>query len=133
MLAGGGIGGLVLSPVIRALLSAVGGRWTLRIYAGFNLIAGLPTAWAVPRSQFAAIPTVEGPERRNTHVSRALASRPTFLLCAVAAALQVCAREAIALFSSWNSVGCDSEDLAPEITALNLSLNSLQPSSSVRN
>jgi MFS family permease len=89
ILAGGGIGGLVLSPVIRALLSSLGGRWTLRIYAVFNLIAGLPIAWAVPRSRFATVSTDEGlQERRNTHVSRALASRPTFLLSAVAAFLQ---------------------------------------------
>ncbi|KAK4157883.1 major facilitator superfamily domain-containing protein [Chaetomidium leptoderma] len=92
ILAGGGIGGLVLSPVMRALLSSIGGRWTLRSYALFNLIAGLPVAWAVPRSRFATVSTAEGegPEERrpNTHVSRALASRPTFLLSAVAAFLQ---------------------------------------------
>ncbi|RYP16622.1 hypothetical protein DL765_005013 [Monosporascus sp. GIB2] len=88
ILAGGGTGGLIFSPVIRALLSSVGGRWTLRIYAVFNLIAGLPIAWAVPRSRFAAVSTAEGPERRNTHVSRALASRPTFLFSVVAAFLQ---------------------------------------------
>ncbi|KAI4213654.1 MAG: hypothetical protein L6R36_009449, partial [Xanthoria steineri] len=88
ILAGGGAGGLILSPVIRALLSSVGGRWTLRILAGVNLLVGLPTAWAVPRSNFAASSTIGSPERRNTHVSRALASRPTFLFSAVAAALQ---------------------------------------------
>ncbi|ERF74255.1 hypothetical protein EPUS_01942 [Endocarpon pusillum Z07020] len=88
ILAAGGTGGLILSPMIRALLSSVGGRWTLRLYAGLNLIAGLPTAWAVPRSQFAARSTAEDPERRNTHVSRALASRTTFLFSAVAAFLQ---------------------------------------------
>ncbi|KAL7623329.1 hypothetical protein AAE478_007010 [Parahypoxylon ruwenzoriense] len=88
ILAGGGTGGLILSPVFRALLSSVGGRWTLRIYAVFSLAAGLPIAWAVPRSRFAAVSTAEGPERRNTHVSRALASRPTFLFSIVAAFLQ---------------------------------------------
>jgi MFS family permease len=88
MLAGGGTGGLIFSPVIRALLSSVGGRWTLRIYALFNLIAGLPIAWAVPRSRFAAVSTADGPERRDTHVSRALAMRWTFVFSAVAAFLQ---------------------------------------------
>ncbi|KAI2631085.1 major facilitator superfamily domain-containing protein [Hypoxylon sp. NC1633] len=88
ILAGGGTGGLIFSTAIRALLSSVGGRWTLRIYALFNLIAGLPVAWAVPRSRFAAVSTADGPERRNTHVSRALALTPTFLFSVVAAFLQ---------------------------------------------
>ncbi|KAI2634782.1 major facilitator superfamily domain-containing protein [Hypomontagnella submonticulosa] len=88
ILAGGGAGGLILSPVSRALLSSVGGRWTLRFYAGFNLVVGLPIAWAVPRSRFATISTADGQERRNTHVSRALGSRPTFVFSAVAAFLQ---------------------------------------------
>ncbi|XXH01720.1 hypothetical protein Hte_008081 [Hypoxylon texense] len=88
ILAGGGTGGLIFSPVIRALLSSVGGRWTLRIYALFNLIAGLPIAWAVPRSRFAGVSTAEGPERRNTHVSRALATRATFIFSVIAAFLQ---------------------------------------------
>ncbi|KAI1391063.1 major facilitator superfamily domain-containing protein [Hypoxylon trugodes] len=88
ILAGGGAGGLVFSPVIRALLSSVGGRWTLRIYAVFNLIAGLPIAWAVPRSRFSNVSNTETPERRNTHVSRALAMKPIFLFSVVAAFLQ---------------------------------------------
>ncbi|PYH97585.1 MFS general substrate transporter [Aspergillus ellipticus CBS 707.79] len=88
ILAGGGMGGLVLSPVIRALLSSVGGRWTLRIYAAFSLIAGLPIAWAVPRSRLVAASTAEGPERPKTHVSRELASRSTFIFSVVAAFLQ---------------------------------------------
>ncbi|KAK6196950.1 hypothetical protein LQW54_011035 [Pestalotiopsis sp. IQ-011] len=89
ILAGGGAGGLIFSPLIRALLSSVGGRWTLRIYALINLVAGLPIACAVPRSRFAPASTADGPERPNTHVSRALGARPTFLFSAVAAFLQV--------------------------------------------
>lgn len=103
ILAGGGAGGLILSPAIRALLSSIGGRWTLRLYAIFNLVAGLPIAWAVPRSRFAGGENHPAPDannqgqgetdsdsegRPNTHVSRALASRPTFVLSAVAAFLQ---------------------------------------------
>jgi MFS family permease len=92
ILAGGGTGGLILSPVIRSLLTSLGGRRTLRIYALFNLLAGIPIAWAVPRSRFtphSGTPS-ESPlgDRPNTHVSGALASRPTFLLSAVAAFLQ---------------------------------------------
>lgn len=66
----------------------MGGRWTLRIYAGFNLVAGLPIACAVPRSRYSSVSTPDGPERRKTHVSRALAARATFLFSAVAAFLQ---------------------------------------------
>ncbi|KAK4223374.1 MFS general substrate transporter [Podospora fimiseda] len=68
-------GGLALSPLIRTLLTKVDGRWTLRIYALINLATGLPVAWATP-------------ERRNTHVSRALAARATFIFSAIAAFLQ---------------------------------------------
>jgi hypothetical protein len=91
------MGGLLFSLVIRALLSSVGGRWTLRIWAVFNLVAGLPVAWVVPRSRYAAVSTAEGQERRDSHVSRALASRPTFLFAAVAAFLQVSTRYIIFL------------------------------------
>ncbi|KAK4165480.1 major facilitator superfamily domain-containing protein [Cladorrhinum sp. PSN259] len=92
MLAGGGAGGLALSPLIRTLLTKVGGRWTLRIYALINLVAGLPVAWAVPRSRFSSTTRSNAedgaPERRNTHVSRPLAARATFIFSAVAAFLQ---------------------------------------------
>lgn len=89
MLAGGGIGGLIFSPVIQALLNSVGGRWTLRFWAAFNLVAGLPVAWAVPKSRYAAATAADGPEKRDTHVSRTLALKPAFLFSAVAALLQV--------------------------------------------
>ncbi|KAI1742459.1 major facilitator superfamily domain-containing protein [Xylaria scruposa] len=88
ILAGGGAGGLIFSPVIRALLSSVGGRWTLRIFALFYVIAGLPIAFSVPRSPLSRISAAGSPERRDTHVSRSLASRPTFIFSAVAAFLQ---------------------------------------------
>ncbi|KAI0448190.1 major facilitator superfamily domain-containing protein [Xylaria telfairii] len=88
ILAGGGAGGLIFSPVIRALLSSLGARWTLRIFALFYVIAGLPIALSVPRSPLSRVSTTDGPERRGTHVSRALASRPTFIFSAVAAFLQ---------------------------------------------
>ncbi|KAK4248347.1 major facilitator superfamily domain-containing protein [Corynascus novoguineensis] len=118
ILAGGGAGGLVFSPVIRALLSAIGGRWTLKLYALFNLIAGLPIAWTVPRSRFAgAVVTTASSSRRrrfDTHVSRALASRPTFLLSAAAAFLQAAgAQLPIAFIPSYTAalgLGGSSDD-----------------------
>ncbi|KAI0405667.1 major facilitator superfamily domain-containing protein [Xylaria palmicola] len=88
ILAGGGAGGLIFSPLIRALLSSVGGRWTLRIFALIYAVAGLPVAWSVPRSPLARVSTPDRHERRDTHVSRSLASRPTFIFSAVAAFLQ---------------------------------------------
>jgi len=101
ILAGGGTGGLILSPVLRALLASVGGRWTLRFYAVFNLIAGLPIAWAVPRSRFASISTADWSGRPNTHVSRSLASRPTFILSALAAFLQVSLHHTASMCWNW--------------------------------
>ncbi|KAI1421091.1 major facilitator superfamily domain-containing protein [Xylaria sp. FL1777] len=88
ILAGGGAGGLVFSPVIRALLSSIGGRWTLRTFALFYVVIGLPLAWSVPRSPFTTVSEAAGPQRRGTHVSRSLASRPVFIFSAVAAFLQ---------------------------------------------
>lgn len=66
------------------LLSSDGGRWTLRIYVIVNPAAGFPVARTVPRSRIPAASTIEGPEKRNTHVSRVLASScPSFLFSAV--------------------------------------------------
>ncbi|KAI0508968.1 major facilitator superfamily domain-containing protein [Xylaria bambusicola] len=88
ILAGGGAGGLIFSPVIRALLSSVGGRWTLRIFALFYVVTGLPIAWSVPRSPFASSAPTTRADRRDTHVSRSLAARPVFIFSAIAAFLQ---------------------------------------------
>ncbi|KAJ3575208.1 hypothetical protein NPX13_g4110 [Xylaria arbuscula] len=88
ILAGGGAGGLIFSPVIRALLSSVGGRWTLRILSLVYIVTGLPIAWSVPRSPFASSSPTARRERRDTHVSRSLAMRPVFIFSAVAAFLQ---------------------------------------------
>ncbi|KAH6640874.1 major facilitator superfamily domain-containing protein [Chaetomium tenue] len=96
---GGGAGGLVLSPAFSALLNTIGGRRTLQIYAIFNLIAGLPIAWSVPRSRFAGTgtpttnPNNTNPQpiatsRPSTHLTRPLSTHPTLLLSALAAFLQ---------------------------------------------
>ena len=129
ILAGGGAGGLIFSPVIRALLSSVGGRWTLRISAFFSLVAGLPVAWAVPRSRFARLSTADGPERRDTHVSRSLASRPTFLFSAVAAFLQVSAQQVFLVSSMvqcW--LGVFRNLLYWKTQPFTLNINSMPPS-----
>ncbi|EPE10498.1 monocarboxylate transporter [Ophiostoma piceae UAMH 11346] len=105
ILSGGGVGSLVLTPAVRALLSAVGGRWTLRSLAALDLVVGLPVAWAVPPSRFPSVVAREvdssastaGIEatasshvvaRRRTHVSAALLTTPAFLLSVAAAFCQ---------------------------------------------
>ncbi len=82
ILSGGGVGSLVLATAVRALLSAVGGRWTLRVIAAIDLAVGLPVAWAVPGSRFPAT------ARRRTHVSAALLATPAFGLSVAAAFCQ---------------------------------------------
>lgn len=78
----------------------------------FNLVAGLPIAWSVPRSRFSSSSSVtsttpttadadtngdtndpsstshNGSTRPNTHISRSLSQRPTFFLSCIAAFLQ---------------------------------------------
>ncbi|CAK7225194.1 hypothetical protein SCUCBS95973_005779 [Sporothrix curviconia] len=112
ILSGGGVGSLVLSPVVRALLSAVGGRWTLRFLAALSVVVGTPVAWAVPPSRFPVLGAThananadvnadsdsEQPPanatniavvaRRRTHISTALLVTPAFLLSVAAAFCQ---------------------------------------------
>ncbi len=98
ILAGGGVGGLGFSTAFRALLSALGGAWTLRVWALVVLLVGVPVAWAVPRSRYPAMPPSSadseelehGPDagRRLTHLPRSLLKKPTLLFSAVAAFLQ---------------------------------------------
>ncbi|KAK2797515.1 hypothetical protein FQN51_008413 [Onygenales sp. PD_10] len=80
ILSGAGIGGLILSPIIRLLLDAVGPRWTLRIFSLANLAITLPIALFAPPSLSIT--------RRPTLVNMTLAKKPAFILQAVAALLQ---------------------------------------------
>ncbi|KAI1325948.1 major facilitator superfamily domain-containing protein [Xylariaceae sp. FL0255] len=88
ILAGGGTGGLVFSPVIRALLSKVGGRWTLKILAILYLVIGLPTAWSVPRSRYAQVAGMANKKKKGLHLSRELALKPIFIFSILAGFLQ---------------------------------------------
>lgn len=113
ILSGGGVGSLILSPVVRALLSAVGGRWTLRFLAALSVVVGTPVAWAVPPSRFPVTGGASGGNsdnsgnsgeitdseqrpatepvrvaRRRTHISAALLVTPAFLLSVTAAFCQ---------------------------------------------
>lgn len=80
ILSGAGIGGLIFSPMIRALLTAIGPRWTLRALAFMNLLIALPIAVTASPSRFIG--------RRPTHVDLKLAMKPAFILSVGAAFLQ---------------------------------------------
>ena len=80
ILSAGGVGGLVYSLAMRALLDRVGARWTLRVMGLENLVIGLPIAMV-------ALPS-RSTERRPTFVDWRIARKPAFVLQALAAMLQ---------------------------------------------
>ncbi|PVH89931.1 MFS monocarboxylate transporter-like protein [Cadophora sp. DSE1049] len=80
ILSGAGIGGLLFSPLVRALLSNIGPRWTLRALALIVLVVSLPIAVSASPSRFLG--------RRPTHVDLKMALKPTFLLSVCAGFLQ---------------------------------------------
>jgi len=80
ILSGSGVGGLVFSPLIRALLTAIGPRWTLRTLSLLNLLISLPIAITASPSRFVG--------RRPTHINLKLAMKPAFLLSVCAGFLQ---------------------------------------------
>ncbi|KUJ21796.1 MFS monocarboxylate transporter-like protein [Mollisia scopiformis] len=80
ILSGSGIGGLVFAPAIKALLSALGPRWTLRALSLIILTISLPIALTASPSRFVG--------RRPTHINTKLALKPAFLLSVGAGFLQ---------------------------------------------
>ncbi|KAI0066396.1 monocarboxylate transporter [Artomyces pyxidatus] len=81
VLAGSGIGGLVLAPALHILLERVGIRLTLRILGLWNLVVGIPVACVVRRPP--------GFSRRGAaRINLSLAKRGTFMLQSLAAFLQ---------------------------------------------
>lgn len=80
ILSGAGVGGLVFSPLIRYLLTAIGPRWTLRTLSFLNLLVSLPIAITASPSRFMG--------RRPTHINLKLALKPAFLLSVGAGFLQ---------------------------------------------
>jgi MFS family permease len=80
ILSGSGIGGLVFSPIIRALLSIIGPRWTLRALAFLVLVISMPIAVTASPSRFVG--------RRPTHINLKLAMKPAFLFSVGAGFLQ---------------------------------------------
>lgn len=80
ILSGAGVGGLILSPTIRALLSATGARWTLRSMGVANFVITLPLALTAAPGRSVV--------RRPTLVNMAIAKKPTFILQCLTAILQ---------------------------------------------
>ncbi|KAK5018767.1 Peroxisome biosynthesis protein pex1 [Cryomyces antarcticus] len=80
VLSGAGVGGLVLSPIIRLLIAKISIRWTLRFLCFLNLVLSAPIALTIAPSRFIS--------RCPTHIDMSTARRPTFLLSTVAAFLQ---------------------------------------------
>ncbi|TVY83645.1 Aspyridones efflux protein apdF [Lachnellula suecica] len=80
ILSGAGVGGLIFSPLIRALLTAIGPHWTLRTLSLMNLLISLPIAVTASPSRFVG--------RRPTHINLKLATKPAFLLSVCAGFLQ---------------------------------------------
>ncbi|KAE9370424.1 monocarboxylate transporter [Stipitochalara longipes BDJ] len=80
ILSGAGVGGLVFSPLVRALISSVGPRWTLRTLAFLVFVVSLPIAATAAPSRFVG--------RRPTHIDIKLAMKPSFLFSVGAGFLQ---------------------------------------------
>jgi hypothetical protein len=70
----------VFSPTVRALIGAIGPRWTLRVLAFLVTALGLPIAVTAAPSRFVG--------RRQTHIDIKLATKPSFLLSIGAGFLQ---------------------------------------------
>ena len=75
VLAGSGVGGLVLSPVFHALLTSLGIRWALRILGIWNLVLSIPISSVLTKKHGAAAGATG-----RTRVSMALVKRGTFVL-----------------------------------------------------
>ena len=73
ILAGAGVGGLVLSPVMDALIRKLGIRWALRVLGAWNFVAGVPVSLVVQKR--GSIYT----QGRTTRVDLSVAKRGAFI------------------------------------------------------
>lgn len=118
ILSGAGIGGLVMSPSIRALITAIGPRWTLRFLAIMNLVISLPIAVTAAPSRFVG--------RRKTHLDLKLALKPAFILSVLGAFLQAGGNGLPLTFISDYSVAVGySASFGATLLALNNGVNSV--------
>ncbi|KAJ7573617.1 MFS general substrate transporter [Mycena floridula] len=81
ILAGSGIGGLVLAPVLQTLLEKYGIQWALRILGIWNLVVGIPVSCVVRHRPGFGL-------RAPTRMNMGLVKRGTFVYQAFGAFLQ---------------------------------------------
>ncbi|KAH8831745.1 major facilitator superfamily domain-containing protein [Flagelloscypha sp. PMI_526] len=81
VLAGAGVGGLTIAPVLRLLITKYGVSWALRIFSGFSLSTGLLMCTIIRKREGLA-------RNARTRVDSGLAKRGTFIFQSLAAFLQ---------------------------------------------
>ncbi|KAF8079387.1 MFS general substrate transporter [Lyophyllum atratum] len=120
ILAGSGVGGLVIAPVLQILLDKYGVHWALRILGAWNMLIGIPVACVVRhRAGFGS--------RGRTRMNMGLVKRGTFLYQASGAFLQAAGNviPTIYLTSYSISVLDYSRSTGSLLLAVNSGVNSL--------
>ncbi|KAI0778864.1 MFS general substrate transporter [Trametes elegans] len=121
VLAGSGVGGLVLSPVFHALLSRLGIQWALRILGLWNFVLGIPISSVLTKKHGAAA-SVAG----RTRISMAMVKRGTFILQSLGALLQAAGNMVPVYFLTTYSVSVlsYSSSTGSLLLAVNTAVNS---------
>ncbi|KIM82234.1 hypothetical protein PILCRDRAFT_820618 [Piloderma croceum F 1598] len=84
VLAGSGIGGLVLAPLLRFLLDRVGVQWALKILAIWNFVIALPVSLVIRQKPGFGARAAD----RGTMINKALMTKGTFVSQSLGAFLQ---------------------------------------------
>ncbi|KAI0334031.1 MFS general substrate transporter [Cubamyces sp. BRFM 1775] len=121
VLAGSGVGGLVLSPVFHTLLTRLGIGWALRILGIWNFLLGIPISSVLTKKHGAAA-SVSG----RTRVSMAMIKRGTFILQSLGALLQAAGNMVPVYFLTTYSVAVlsYSSSTGSLLLAVNTAVNS---------
>ncbi|KAI9066472.1 MFS general substrate transporter [Trametes sanguinea] len=122
VLAGSGVGGLVLSPVFHVLLTRIGIRWALRILGIWNFALGIPISSVLTKKHGAAANAAG-----STRVSMALIKRGTFILQSLGALLQAAGNMVPVYFLTTYSVSVlsYSSSTGSLLLAVNTAVNSV--------
>ncbi|KAI0640143.1 MFS general substrate transporter [Trametes polyzona] len=122
VLAGSGVGGLVLSPVFHTLLTRLGIRWALRILGIWNFVLGIPISSVLTKKHGAAA-SVAG----RTRVSMAMIKRGTFIYQSLGALLQAAGNMVPVYFLTTYSVSVlsYSSSTGSLLLAVNTAVNSV--------